>query len=677
MKQIGRNKIIVACVISTLGIGGLVSAVGNFDNLSQYSANADDAYTLNINDAPQGMSSDQSTGTVTTTLGNKIQLEATGEYSTDTSVITLQDGASLTNLDPISGMTSISIESSASVSLAVGLHDDSATLNEYYTLDSGIVFTMNPTMDYFKLLASEETVITNITITYSCASRAISHDDSWIAISTLDDLRKYTQTTDYNSAKLYLTTNIDFDGASMTQMWGTFTGEFDGNGYSLFNFINLNHGLFTRMNGAVVRNLVFEGIPGAAVSMLALGSETGENVEPTLFTDVIVRINYEQDITGSICATTQEPNGLINFTNTHLEWFFPASTSASNPPLFLTSPTGNAGTFINVTYAKTGAAAESRNFVGDMTGLIETVAINHVELSTMIEAYMVEVDQSTTLSVDLLGGSAEIEIVTSQPGIVDIVDNGDGTYTVTGENPGTTIITISAEVDGITYSSTVEFTVTEVGYDPGEVSIPTEDVTEIKDLDSYNAYFGNGGTLQTPPTKNAYLSADIDLEGREINAQQLQTFSGIFEGAGHKIYNFVVSNGAPGTFFHDVTADAIIRNVTFEGTTNRIGGGFVCYNNAGDFYNVRCNITVATSVNTLGGIALVNSSGTYNNCVTVWAFTDEAKSSNTIYPIYQNAEASYCTNCSYYATVAETDQNQNAETKFSNSASIPFINPDA
>lgn len=674
MKQIGRNKIIIVCVISTLGIGGLVSAVGNFDNLSQYSANADDAYTLNINDAPQGMSGDQSTGTVTTTLGNKIQLEAAGEYSTDISVITLQDGASLTNLDPISGMTSISIESSASVSLSVGLHADSDTLDKYYTLESGTVFTLNPTMDYFKFLALEETVITNITITYSCASRAIQHDDSWIAISSYDEYVSAMSSAVNNNSKLYLTTNIDFDGKTMVQMPGVFSGEFDGNGYSIKNYINSNHGLFNLMNGGLVKNLVVEGVPATPAAMLAFGSD-GDN--DSLFSDVIVRVNFEQEVNGAICATTHNPNGKIDFTNTHIEWYFPASTANSNPALFLTAGTGSRGVFTNVTYGVTGAAADKHTFAEPLTEFTKTYAVNHVELSTMIETYTVEVGQSTTLSVDLLGGSSEIEIVTSQPDVVNITDNGDGTYTITGVNPGATTITISAEVDGITYSSTVEFTVTEVGYDPGEISIPTEDVTEIKDLNSYNTYFGNGGTLQTPPTKNAYLSADIDLEGREINAHQLQTFSGIFEGAGHKIYNFVVNNGAPGTFFHDVTADAIIRNVTFEGTTNRIGGGFVCYNNAGDFYNVRCDITVASNVNTFGGIAMLNLGGTYNNCVTVWTFTEEAQSSNTIYPIYQNAEASYCNNCSYYATVAETDPNQDAETKFSNSASIPFINPDA
>lgn len=667
MKQIGRNKIIVACVVSTLGIGGLVSAVGNFDNLSQYSANADDAYTLNINDAPQGMSSEQSTGTVTTTLGNKIQLEATGEYSTDTSVITLQDGASLTNLDPISGMTSISIESSASVSLAVGLHSDSATLDEYYTLDSGVVFTMNPTMDYFKLFASEETIITNITITYSCASRAISHDDSWIAIDSYEKYTSIMGSADNNNKNIYLSANIDFDGKDMIQMPGVFNGVFDGNGYSIKNYINRNHGLFNLMNGATIRNLVVEGIPAVATAMLAYGSD-GEN--DSLFIDAIVRVNFEQDVDGAICATTQNPNGKIDFTNTHIEWYFPASTAASNPALFFTAGTGSHGVFTNVTYGVTGTGKDAHTFAESLADFTMTYAINHVELSTMIETYTVEVDESTTLSVDLVGASGDIDIVSSNPEVVSIIDNGDGTYTITGENPGSTIITISTEVDGNIYSSTVEFTVTEIGYDPGAVSIPTEDVTEISDLASYNEYFGESGTKQTPPTANAYLSNDIDLEGREINAQQIQTFAGIFEGQGHKIYNFTVSNGAPGTFFHDIVDGAIIRNVTFEGTTNRSGGGFVCYNNAGDFYNVRCNITIASSVNTFGGIALLGNSGTYNNCVTVWTFADGAESSNVIYPTYQNAEASNCNNCSYYSA------SENAESKFVNSANIPFVNPD-
>ena len=65
---------------------------------------------------------------------------------------------------------------------------------------------------------------------------------------------------------------------------------------------------------------------------------------------------------------------------------------------------------------------------------------------------------------------------------------------------------------------------------------------------------------------NVYLTADIDCEGKELNAV---AFSGIFNGNGYKISNFKVNRtgtkvSPTSSIFKRLTSTAVVKDVTFE-----------------------------------------------------------------------------------------------------------------
>ena len=80
------------------------------------------------------------------------------------------------------------------------------------------------------------------------------------------------------------------------------------------------------------------------------------------------------------------------------------------------------------------------------------------------------------------------------------------------------------------------------------------------------------GDFRIYDSTNIYLMADLDFKGEELELPE--RYSGIFEGNGHKLSNFTVSQPMPqgsGTYsfglFRELRADAQIRNVTFENVT--------------------------------------------------------------------------------------------------------------
>lgn len=114
----------------------------------------------------------------------------------------------------------------------------------------------------------------------------------------------------------------------------------------------------------------------------------------------------------------------------------------------------------------------------------------------------------------------------------------------------------------------------EFPYTPQDLSHPDNTVSElwahtlegswrlVYDVDDFRMY----------SSTNIYLMADLDFKGEELELPE--EYSGTFEGNGHKLSNFTVSQPMPqgsGTFsfglFRELRAGAQIRNVTFENVT--------------------------------------------------------------------------------------------------------------
>ena len=139
------------------------------------------------------------------------------------------------------------------------------------------------------------------------------------------------------------------------------------------------------------------------------------------------------------------------------------------------------------------------------------------------------------------------------------------------------------------------------------IHISTEDdLTELAYKCSLDTYSENLTVI---------LDNDIDLKG--VKFSPIPTFSGKFEGNGHKIKGFVLAtDGSHQGFFRYVREGALINNLTIEGTVtpgnSRCQVGGIAGVNAGEINNCKFN-GVVEGLNYIGGIAGINN-GTIANC---------------------------------------------------------------
>lgn len=176
------------------------------------------------------------------------------------------------------------------------------------------------------------------------------------------------------------------------------------------------------------------------------------------------------------------------------------------------------------------------------------------------------------------------------------------TYTVNVNATGLTLegCTIGGWTDGGSESGTAE----DLGY-------------FIQDDGSYTVYTANGlkewaEAVQTDPTLNITLTADIDLTGETwIPIGMNRPYSGTFNGQGHTItgLNISSSSGAVALFNNIGGAGKVmnlqLKDVTYNGST-AMGG--IAHGNSGTITACSVTGTLTTTSNTadVGGIAASN-----------------------------------------------------------------------
>lgn len=177
------------------------------------------------------------------------------------------------------------------------------------------------------------------------------------------------------------------------------------------------------------------------------------------------------------------------------------------------------------------------------------------------------------------------------------------TYTVNVNATGLTLegCTIGGWTDGGSESGTAE----DLGY-------------FIQDDGSYTVYTANGlkewaEAVQTDPTLNITLTADIDLTGKEWTpvGNSGQTYNGTFDGQGHTITGLNISSPSEAVaLFHNIGGGGKVMNlqlkdVTYKGST-AMGG--IAHGNSGTI--TACSVTgkLTTTSNSadVGGIAASN-----------------------------------------------------------------------
>lgn len=184
------------------------------------------------------------------------------------------------------------------------------------------------------------------------------------------------------------------------------------------------------------------------------------------------------------------------------------------------------------------------------------------------------------------------------------------TYTVSVNATGLTLegCTIGGWTDGGGESGTAE----DLGY-------------FIQDDGSYTVYTANGlkewaEAVQTDPTLNITLTADIDLTGKEWTpvGNSGQTYNGTFDGQGHTITGLNISSPSEAVaLFHNIGGGGKVMNlqlkdVTYKGST-AMGG--IAHGNNGTITacSVMGTLTNTTNNGAVGGIAAINF-GTITAC---------------------------------------------------------------
>lgn len=183
-------------------------------------------------------------------------------------------------------------------------------------------------------------------------------------------------------------------------------------------------------------------------------------------------------------------------------------------------------------------------------------------------------------------------------------------YTVNVNATGLTLegCTIGGWTDGGSESGTAE----DLGY-------------FIQDDGSYTVYTANGlkewaEAVQTDPTINCTLTADINLTGKEWTpvGNSGQTYNGTFDGQGHTITGLNISSPSEAVaLFHNIGGGGKVMNlqlkdVTYKGST-AMGG--IAHGNNGTITacSVMGTLTNTTNNGAVGGIAAINY-GTITAC---------------------------------------------------------------
>lgn len=494
-----------------------------------------------------------------------------------------------------------------------------------------------------------------------------------------------------------LAANLDLDGISTNGAKNnvTFNGELDGNGYTVKNFVAnpINDGtlggLWAHVGSGLIRNLHLTGTENQTAGWGSLlGKEVQDMaiVEDCLFEATsIVDTSANFDWTwkrsgifaGSLKGTIRNCVTVNQTANAQMLDVAPYASGASakidnvytaqsDEALIIpfdpnggTQAWSGTATVTNLHKGMVWANSKVADYALDNTiwaladGKMPTLA--H-DADTFVKASPTLSAAATSASLTVGGASASITASANHfagavtysfegsSGYADVIsvtqDSTDATkFAVAPVAPGTASVTIKATDGTDTLSATpIEFTVVPAGAAP-IYTIP-ENATEIATKDAFLAYF-DGSAANT--TKNAYLSADINLAGTVISDIKMAgEYTAIFEGQGHRVSNFTGSR----PFFNIIGAAGQVRNVAFV-CDDFTGSGFgtIAYMNSGKMTNVDVTAIInSTSINNWGPCAFVGT-GTFIDCdstITVNA------GSNTLFAIARADAGSTFTNCTYF-----------------------------
>ncbi len=168
--------------------------------------------------------------------------------------------------------------------------------------------------------------------------------------------------------------------------------------------------------------------------------------------------------------------------------------------------------------------------------------------------------------------------------------------------------------------------------DPYQIATVEDLLTLAADTNDYNAHF--------------LLTADIDLDpnlpGRKVFTTAViagKNFTGVFDGAGHKIENLTIDSKENGNDYLGLFESIVggeVKNLCIEKVYIRGGcssyylGGLAGYNNKGSIINCLSTGVIAggNDSDSIGGLVGDNNSGSIINCYSGCSVASGANSSN-------------------------------------------------
>jgi uncharacterized repeat protein (TIGR02543 family) len=437
-------------------------------------------------------------------------------------------------------------------------------------------------------------------------------DLGYVAVSTAAELDALT-----GSEKAVLIADIDYGGAEFANDSRILTGVLDGDGHSISNGklkSGWNGSLFTRMQGtAVIRDIAFIGIEGPDSSPFGAGlislfeggtikgvflsfhfNASGDSTNVwtkggTLFGDFtsnggVARI---EDSLIYVTGSGYENVGCLAGGNTSLsnEASNTAVISADGYPLF--SGVGDGMDPVE------NATVDGLHLYGSAYEFLNTC-----EFKDEISQYLSYPEGGTIYwnSTEVVPATPEWEVLfpsdsmsmhlNDSPSYLSFSVKHNGSVTADYEaafaSSDTSIATIDEEglVTPVAMG-TATITVTISG---NEFSIPLTVTNALKHITTYEELKAVGDD----PTADYVLDNDIDCGGAGFYDPDssydsyITTYSGVFDGQGHKISNLYIAGGWNKGFIH--TLSGTLKNTAFVGIHSGVNmwcGGFIGTLNAG------------------------------------------------------------------------------------------------
>lgn len=410
----------------------------------------------------------------------------------------------------------------------------------------------------------------------------------------------YLNQSDNKKINARLTADIDFSGQQVMIGNGdnddAYQGTFDGQGHKVtlgYAVNQKNVGLFRYLNGATVRNLITDGTIQNENNSCSGGIFAGSR-GATLIENCVSYVNFIRESNGDATiggiGAYMHDNGSLR----NVAFYGSVQTPNANGNgglLGYANGGGNVSVVNAVVNATKFEVSGNSVSIARNTGNVTNVYVVNCGTSTQAEAKAATEVQLASgelcflLNGSVSGGTDWYQLVDTDPAPLPIAKEGAIVYTAND-------LTCDGKPKGDPIYTNTEGSVSQDDHqwnDWGFCSVcdevqpdymtATDGVFELTNDKQLNWFAHYASKIDA--TADAILTADIDMSeviGFPGIGSPNNAYSGTFDGQQHIISNLTIDNqetGNPAGFFNEVTAPAVIRNLTIDNSCYIVGHHFV------------------------------------------------------------------------------------------------------